>query len=632
MTKKIIVVYERFQDSKKIVSFLKNKNYDVISLDFNSHIQLTDLKIKHTIFDSKLSESEKDLISNTLFEIVTSWYKHPKFKKVLTKFGINLGWLLEQESYSSFLSVIGTFYLLIKIKQIENPDEIIISHDLLEMASSIFCNTKIETFEEENKEKEMWNFDKYAVKYNFKSIPITIRTPRKLFFKLRTCYERFFIPFFNRFIIKKSLVQNSILLVDFNASLYPIFLEKLSQKNKNIFLLNRRRPAIWNFSSFTNVKNSDCIPISYEQFLDQNQKNKIKEIINDLNIEIDELFFNKKELEEIFSINGFSFWNYLQKYFSNYCKDRFNEAIYEIFGAKELLSSMKPNVLVHFFEPSLQEKILIFYARQQNISSIILQHGTPHLTFPGFTKLNPIHGTLPFYDDKKIAFWGEIMKTYALQNGIKEQNIVLTGSPRHDSYFESKKTQTNLDNDVILVTLGQLDKKNFGSQLTSVYQNYEKALEIICHTLKKIKNKQKIIKLHPGDMVWKSVTVEPIIRSIDPTIEIIVEGDLKKIIQSANLVITVGLTTVLLEANIFEKPTMTILPDPQELFSASSSGHSKIFTVDERDKFENYFDSIMQNKNNAVEKSILQGNDFVKKYLSNPGTASDFLANLLETY
>ena len=60
MTKKIIVVYERFQDSKKIVSFLKNKNYDVISLDFNSHIQLTDLKIKHTIFDSKLSESEKE--------------------------------------------------------------------------------------------------------------------------------------------------------------------------------------------------------------------------------------------------------------------------------------------------------------------------------------------------------------------------------------------------------------------------------------------------------------------------------------------------------------------------------------------------------------------------------------------
>ena len=82
---------------------------------------------------------------------------------------------------------------------------------------------------------------------------------------------------------------------------------------------------------------------------------------------------------------------------------------------------------------------MIHEARKQNVMSMVLQHGTPAVSFPDFSDLNPIHGTLPIYDDKKIALWGTIMQKYALKHGIKENNIIVSGSPRHDSYFDIQK-------------------------------------------------------------------------------------------------------------------------------------------------------------------------------------------------
>ena len=180
-----------------------------------------------------------------------------------------------------------------------------------------------------------------------------------------------------------------------------------------------------------------------------------------------------------------------------------------------------------------------------------------------------------------------------------------------------------------MITLGQIDKKNAGSQLTNTYIQYEKAITLICNTLKNISDRKKIIKLHPGDMIWKSVIVEPLIKKIDPQIQIIVDGNLPKIIQSSSLIITVGLTTVLLEANILEKPTLTILSDPQERLSASSSGNTMFFNANEEERFKNTVNEILMKK--EISKIFVNnGNDFIKKYLANPGNASEYLANIID--
>ena len=628
MSKNLILLFEKFKENDELLEHLNSSDSMIFALDYHSHKQLTEMNIKHRILDADLTDSDLTEINDIILNISTKWYLNKIVEKELLFENINFGWLLEQELYPSLIQIITIFFSLIKIKNNFNPDCIFISNSLIKLIPSVFPNNSIKSIEDQNDVKEYWNFDVFSIKYNFGRIPITLRIPRRVFFKLRKYYEKLFIPFFNTIYSHSNKNNPSVVLVDFNPSLYQIFLKKLSFKTKNIFLLNRRRVAVWNLESFKTVKNNKCILGSYEHHIDKNDNDIINNQINIMKKKLKLLFSNDNLFSDLFSINGISFWNYFSEYFTNYCEDRFTEAIYEKIAAKNFLLKTKPSLIIHFYEVSLQEKILIHEARKQNISSIILQHGTPHVSFPGFPGLNSIHGTLPLNNDKKIALWGPIMQKYAIDQKIEENNLIISGSPRHDSFF---KLKNNIfpDKGLILITLGQIDKKNAGSQLTNTYIQYEKAITLICNTLKNISDRKKIIKLHPGDMIWKSVIVEPLIKKIDPQIQIIVDGNLPKIIQSSSLIITVGLTTVLLEANILEKPTLTILSDPQERLSASSSGNTMFFNANEEERFKNTVNEILMKK--EISKIFVNnGNDFIKKYLANPGNASEYLANIID--
>lgn len=630
MTKNLILIYEKFKVNDKILNFLKDSNSKIFALDYYSHKQLESLGFEHEILDSKLTESDLKKLNKIILDISTKWYLHKNLKNEILFENMNLGWLLEQELHSSLIQMIIIFFSLTKIRKESKPDNILISHSVMKMVTSIFKDVNIITIEDEKSGKQYWNLDFFPIKYNFGPVPITIRMPRKFFFMLRKYYELFFIPIFNSFFSNFNKNKKSIILVDFNPVLYEELFKKLSKKNKNIFLLNRRRAAIWNFNSFKIVKNNKFTIASYEHSLTTSDHIDIQNNVNELNKKLDDLFRNKQLFSEIFSVDGFEFWSYFSESFKKFCKTRFEESVYEIIASKKFLLKTKPSLIIHFYEIALQEKILIHEARMQNIPSIILQHGTPAILFPDFPEMNSIHGTLPIYHDKKVALWGSIMQKYALDHGIKENNIIVSGSPRHDPYFHLAKDNSK-DDGTILIILAQLDKKNTGSQLTNTYIQYEEAIKIICNTLKKITDRKKIIKFHPGDMVWKSVVVEPMIKKIDPEIQILVDGNLPKLIQLSSVVITVGITTVLLEANIFKKPTITFLFDSQEGLSASSSGNTLFFDTNEQEQFLNTLYAILK-KSETSELLVNKGNEFVKKYLANHGTSSEYLADKIDEY
>lgn len=630
MTKNLILIYEKFKINKKILNFLNDPNSEIFALDYYSHKQLDNLNFKHQILDSKLTESDLKKLNNLILDITTTWYSQKNLKNDLLFDKINLGWLLEAELHSSLISILMIFFLLTKISKESKPETVLVSNSVMKMATSIFKNSNIVIIEDEKSKKQYWNLDIFPIKYNFGPLSITLRIPRTIFFMLRKYYEKFFIPIFNSFFPNFNNHQKSIILVDFNPSLYGELFKNLSTKNKNIFLLNRKRAAIWNFNSFKIVKNNKCIIASYEQHLTKLDRVEIQNKINEFNKKLDNLFANGQLFSEIFSVDGFEFWTYISESFNKFCKTRFEEAIFEIISSKKFIEKIKPTLIVHMYEVALQEKILIHEARKQNIMSMILQHGTPAISFPDFPKINSIHGTIPLYDDKKTAVWGPIMQKYALEHGIKVDNIINSGSPRHDSFFHVQKMDFKNDG-LILVILAQIDKKNIGSQLTNTYIQFENSIKIVCDTLKKITDRKKIIKLHPGDMVWRSVIVEPLIKKIDPEIQILVDGNLPNLILSSSVVISIGLTTVLLEANILKKPTMTIIFDPQERSSSSSSGYTTYFNSDERIKFENTLFDILQD-HKISDFCVNKGTEFVKKYLANPGTSSEYLANKIDEY
>lgn len=624
MNKTLIIIKNNFKETAQTSKILNNENNLIISLDYQSHKQLENLNIKHTPFEKYFNETDFKLIDDTTFKINTTWHKNEKIQDIITFDGLNFGWLLEQELYFFLLTTITNFLSLIKIKDEEKIiNKIIISNELFTMAKIIFADYDIELLEKKNQEIQHFGFDTYAIKYNVGSYPLTIRIPRKYFFVMQKLYEKSFIPFFQKLFSKPNKLFTSILLIDFNSAREDEFLRCLTKKNINVFLLNRRRSAIWNFKSFLTVKNTNSIPITYEQFLNAQDKNQIKINIKNMNEKLDLLFSDNDLFFGIFSISDHSFWPYIQNYFKNYCIDRFSEAIYEQLGSRMLLSKINPSIILHFFGVALQEKIIIHESKKQKISSMMLQHGAPHISLPGWAEFNPMSGTLPVFDEKMIV-WGNMMKEYALMNGIKEEDVIVSGSIRHDPYFKDNYSIT--ENGIILVALMPYFFKRAEDQSIISFVRYEESLKIICNVLKKIKDRKKVVKLHPTDMMFNSIFIEPIIRSIDSSIQIVVEADLTKLIPSADIVITQGLTTFILDSNIFHKPTVTLTYNHEEFSSKLSHGYSKLFEHTDDEKFEDYINSIFVDEEIRNE-NIRKGIEFLDLYLSNQGNASEFLAN-----
>ncbi len=440
---KIILLKNHFNITERISKIIRNENNLIISLDYNSHKQLNDLKIKHIPFENYLDQNDFQLIDDTTFKINTSWHENKIIKKSLTIDGINFGWLLEQELYFFLLTTITNFLSMIKIKKSEeNFQKIIVSPELLNMTKIIFPTCEIESLEENNKKIQNFGFDTYAIKYNVGPFPVSIRIPRKYFFLLQKFYEKSFIPIFQKCFTKIKKSSSSVLLIDFNVAREDDFLRCLKKKNTNVFLLNRRRSAIWNLKSFLSVKNTNSIPTTYEEFLNNDDRKQIEIKKENMINTLESLFLNEKLFSEIFSILGISFWFHVKNYFKNYCLDRFSEGLYELVGSKKLLSKINPSIVLHFFGVSLQEKIIIHQAKKLNISSIMLQHGAPHIFLPGWAEFNPMSGTLPVYNEK-MAVWGQMMKEYALKNGMSEDDLIVSGSIRHDPYFKKNHSIKN---------------------------------------------------------------------------------------------------------------------------------------------------------------------------------------------
>ncbi|MCV0400939.1 MAG: hypothetical protein K5777_03015 [Nitrosopumilus sp.] len=628
MMNEIIILKNSFKVTEKVSKIFENKDNLIISLDYNSHKQLNNLKIKHVPFENYLDVNDFKIIDNTTFKINTSWHTHQEIKESLTIDGINFGWLLEQELYFFLLTTITNFFSLMKIKEIEkNFQKIIVSSELMKMAKIIFPSCVIEALEENDQKLQNFGFDTYAIKYNIGPFPLSIRIPRKYFFLLQKFYEKSFIPIFQKCFSRIKNDSSSILLIDFNSAREDDFLRCLKEKDTNVFLLNRRRSAIWNLKSFLAVKNTNSIPTTYENFLDNSDRKQIETEIKNMNINLESLFSNYTLFSEIFSISNVSFWPHIENYFKNYCLDRFSEGICELIGSRKLLSKIKPSVILHFFGVALQEKIIIHEAKKINIPSIMLQHGAPHIFLPGWAEFNPMSGTLPVYDEK-MAVWGQMMKEYALKNGMSQDNLIVSGSIRHDPYF---KKNNPVKDGIILVALLPYFFKRAEDQSISSFQKYEESLKIICNVLKKIKDRKKIVKLHPTDMNFNSMYIEPIIHEIDPSIQIIVEADLTKLIPSSDIVITHGLTTFILDSNIFQKPTVTLMYNQEEFSSKLSHGYSKLFEYTDSEKFEAYVHDLLKDEKIRNE-NISNGIEFLNSYLSNQGNASEYLSNKICTF
>lgn len=613
-----ILLVDKSMNFTNILSKIKDKP-KIISLDIFSHDALLKQAISHKKLEDYIDKNDEELIDKLMLSKSHEWYAQKEISNLLQFENMNLGWLLELEITPYFLKTLKNFLGMIRIINKENPSLIISSDFLVSMSRSIVKDRKIKLESFPSEKPEGLSFDKVQIPICLGKKTFTFWISRKYALKIKHLFE-FVTNLFLSVNIKSK--KEFILLLDFNPITYKFFLKELSNTNKQIIILNERRPAIWNYESLKVIVNSKVKTLRLKNFLNKKTKSTISKKQKEFEKNLQK-FFESNIHEDFFSVEGYSFWPSIKEHFISICSERFNEAIERFELSKELFSKITVKSLLTLYPSAPEEKMLIHCAKKFKIPGTVLQHGlhpqSKHLD--SFLKIFPYLPTTGL----KYAAWGTEFKTYLCGTGINPSDIILSGHPKYDEFFQIKNNCEN--NGTILLASSILSEIEYSGVNTIVFEKYKKILKDICTISTKIPKKELIVKLHPGQPT--SYDVKPIIHDVNSTIPIFKNVNILDLMKNCDVLISIGPSTVLLEAMILNKPTITFPIEPQWWYEDKIFQSGATVLVKTLEEFEDALNKILfdaEFRNSTIEK----GKKFVDQYLTNHKNSSKFLATYLK--
>ena len=220
------------------------------------------------------------------------------------------------------------------------------------------------------------------------------------------------------------------------------------------------------------------------------------------------------------------------------------------------------------------------------------------------------------------------MKNYLLKNNYAlEKDIIVSGSPRHDSFFA--REIHNQNNSKVLLTprpiIHDIDGQN-----TKKYGEYEHAIRKIVTSIKK-NNLELIVKLHPQKNSHNE-RIREIIHSIDPNIEVFQTKKIFDLLKNCRIMINLSpdnydASTTIMEGMIMKKPVIDISL-VKERYDFEFLKENAINYLHSSDNIEEAIMSILTDKEKHDEL-IERSQKFLREYLSNQGNASNILAQEL---
>ena len=617
--KKYIFLVENGANINKLESKLQEYPGSIVfTLDYEIHKLLEKHQIPHKLGENILTKEDFKKIDSYSINLTENCFD--SFRKELTFKKIFLPELISHELFQYLLIEFLKPYVILKI--IEN-NEIDIIFDFTNYSDFIkrnIYNTQIKHMDFTINNTSSLYHDKIKFTMHLANIPIHLELSRNTFNKIKKLSQKFINVIYN--LQPKINNKKNILLVNFDPLEYENLLIELNNQNTNFFLLNTRKPAI------TNKKSLNIIRKSNSKILDINEFSKLikQELLSTKNVqhEISKIFNNDVFFEKSFSINGMSFWHSIKKSFKNICISRFNESIERILLLNKLFESYDVSTIFVWVDVGQEEKECILVGRNFSIDSIMLQHGR-FQTSKIWDKFSKYLGQFPsaLLSDKQIV-WGEITKQYALSHNHNQNDIIVGGSPRHDKFFNftSKKSNSGI---ILLATTGTMFL-SADSCVTSSQIRYDEYIREIYRIVKSLPGKKLVIKPHPSQILRKFV--KDLIEQIDPTIPIIENMANEELFNTCELLITFNNSTTALEAISLGTPVISLQTEnwAKEDDIVQNDG---IVSVHDISECENAIKKILSNseyRKNVLEKS----NNFLNKYMSNPGNASKKVARILK--
>lgn len=608
---------------------LKKNSIKIFSFNIDVHNYLTEQKIEHEVADNLLVLDERlDLFSDSL-ELLS---RYSEISLEETKFeGVDLLKIFDSHEFHSYLMpILINLKIIKKIIDKEKPKKIVSSFFLFDIVKSIINNTdiEIESFEKSNNSQLLW--EKITIKYNLGKIPLSFNISRKNYFRIKNFLEASVGYIFRLWFTTKNYKKNSLIFLEFNPQLFSDLFQSLKEYNGNLLLINQRRSAIWSKRSLDIVRQSNCKIINFKNYFSTQEKDEIKSLTDKYFKQIKKLNENSDLFTKIFQIDGIYFWNAVEQTILQLQSERLHDYISLIFCAKKISHDVDVKCLVSLNETGETEKAFLEFNKSKS-PSILLEHG--FIERIDKTKRYDILSDYVFFKDK-IAVWGENKKNWLINEyDIDPDRILVTGSPRHDQYFHSKKQKKVTKEKILLIAPNPINDIN-GLSSTEIKQKFNQIIKNTLSITAKFENVKVVVKLHPIQLKHNE-EIKTLINKFDKTIPVYLWTSVIDTINYADVVLVISpeinsTPTMLLESMILRKPTMNIYFD-KKIPPYEHVKNNAVLTILDTDDLEKnlvklLFDKSYQNilKNNA--------DNFIKEFLSNPGTSSKNLATILNEY
>jgi hypothetical protein len=596
----------------------------IYSMNFKVHQYLESLSIEHKIAEDVLDEIDLNLIFD---KTVSSyrWYDNHLISQKLQFDDTNILSMMDDAEFHTFL-IIKLYEIRIIQKILKNKvvNRIYANKEIINFIKKII-NTKTEFIEIKTSVKETMVYNKIEIKFNLGTIPFSFKIPRNYYLKIKSIIENI-VCTSNNLWLDMSKLQETILLLEINPSVYSELLLELSKSDKQVVLLNNRRSSIWNLNSISILKKSNSKVLSLDHILNKKELQNIYDHESKFQKILDDILIDER-MAELFLIDKITFWDEIKFELINTFKHRLQWYMKLICASKKFIDNCNIHTVLSLNVIGETEKSILNQISKPT-NSVMLEHAFANYT-DEISRYDILSNYTIFPD--KIAVWGNVQKNYLSNtHNIPDDKIIICGSPRHDNFFKLSSTTITSKEKIILLCPRPIVEAA-ARHHTRMYIKYEYNLRKIISELNKIKNCKLIVKLHPGNIDHNNL-IKNIVNEINPNIIVFHTKSIHELIIQSNLVLVLSPdgfdpSTVILESIILKKPIINFILD-EKFYNFSFDQHNAVISITENDDVKkiilNIFDDV-KFRNNLISN----GKIFLNDYLSDHQNAAKTLAKKL---
>jgi len=524
---------------KNLMDFIStNKNCRVISFDFESADILKKCNIKFEPSETFLNNFDYTDLQNKIYKI-SLWYENSYLNEFLIYKNINIGKLFYDQLLDYLVKSCKNIFEIKTIHEAFSESKYFVSPNLHSIISQFSKNVSL--IHDEN-----LKLDNEQIKLNlkFKNFNKSISLSQKKYKKIKFFADKLLSSAFSPSLKKTN--SRRLLLVEFDAFKYGNFFNHLANSGLELVFYGIRRPAFWNYRTFSNIVKSKCkiinssliSPKTSEQFLNN---------FDDFKIKFNKLWNQTEILNSIFQIDNFSMWSIIENDIKNLLESEIKSSIKYIDNIFENFQKYNIDGICILSEIGYTEQLTIAAAKHMKIPTFLIQHGVYYDT-ANANKMNHSQGIYPIESDFYLCYGLPQKNDCVTNSNIPDSKIIPVGTIQFD---ELTNQSVGDDNYVLLVTTGPQFENIEGHRYSNL-KTYLETIREICNVVQN-NNLRIIIKQHPST---REYSLKDYIHKFDPNITVHSVGDVIPLIKRAKFVISIGVSTVILESLLLKKSTL----------------------------------------------------------------------------